>query len=415
MLKVNTRAALRLVTALGVLAGTTAGPAAAHETANPGRGDDRAAAGASVQYVDRRLDELRRLMAQLDAKEQDVRAGIAEAEPLREQLAEQLGELSALLGEAQGHLNVADARLAEVQADLERRTAELERAERALEATVAKLEARAVTVYKHGRLELFELVLRADDLSDIVRRFAVAVRLANADNDRVRQLEHERAVIERSWVAVNALREERAHEAAHVRTERNRVSSVKREVDSQHASVSGELRAQYEELGDIEQERKRYVAETRQLEAESAAIRAFLAGKTDQAPTVSRKGMSWPVRGPVTSGYGWRTHPIFNERRFHAGIDIGAPAGSPVGAAASGQVIFAGAKTGYGNHVIVYHGGGISTLYAHLSSIGAPNGSQVTRGQRIGGVGCTGYCTGPHLHFEVRVDGDPVDPMGWLP
>jgi murein DD-endopeptidase MepM/ murein hydrolase activator NlpD len=121
------------------------------------------------------------------------------------------------------------------------------------------------------------------------------------------------------------------------------------------------------------------------------------------------------VNGPVTSGYGWREHPVLGGRRFHTGIDIGASTGTLIAAAGDGTVVYAGMKAGYGNTVIIDHGGGIATLYAHQSKIAVDSGVPVTRGQRVGAVGCTGYCTGPHLHFEVRVNGDPVDPMGWLP
>lgn len=404
---------MRVLAALvaGVL--LCSGIAGAHEPSTAS--NERAAAGASAEYIDQRLEELRRITAQLEAQQAGLRKDIASAEPRREALESQLAELADLFEKAQTRLDVADARLADVQAQLDATTAELERKERALQSTIGKLEARAVTVYKHGPASLFELVLGAESFGELLRRFAFALRLAHADNHRVELIKRQKAAILTSWELIDDLREKRAREAARVRAERNRAAGVRSVVDAQHSVVAGELRAQYAQLGSIEQQKQRYIAETQQLEAESAAIAAFLGGKTDSAPTVSPKGMSWPVRGPVTSGYGWRTHPIFGTRRFHTGIDIGAASGTPIGAAASGAVVFAGAKTGYGNTVIVYHGGGISTLYGHMSSIGAGNGAQVTRGQSIGRVGCTGYCTGPHLHFEVRVNGNHVDPMGWLP
>ena len=117
--------------------------------------------------------------------------------------------------------------------------------------------------------------------------------------------------------------------------------------------------------------------------------------------------MVWPVNGPVTSTFGWRIHPIFKVRKFHTGIDIAAGSGTPIAAADSGAVIFAGWMTGYGNVVVIDHGKGISTLCAHMSSIAVGNGATVARGQTVGAVGTTGYSTGPHLHFEVRVDGQP--------
>jgi murein DD-endopeptidase MepM/ murein hydrolase activator NlpD len=123
--------------------------------------------------------------------------------------------------------------------------------------------------------------------------------------------------------------------------------------------------------------------------------------------TPSSSGLIWPVGGPVVSGYGMRWG------RMHMGIDIGAGYGTPIVASASGTVIFAGWMGGYGNFVIVDHGGGLSTAYAHQSSI-AVGGGTVSQGQVLGYVGCTGHCFGPHLHFEVRVNGSAVDPLGYL-
>jgi murein DD-endopeptidase MepM/ murein hydrolase activator NlpD len=125
--------------------------------------------------------------------------------------------------------------------------------------------------------------------------------------------------------------------------------------------------------------------------------------------------MIWPVNGTVTSGYGYRIHPILGKRILHTGIDIAAASGTSIWAADGGTVIYATWVSGYGNTVAIDHGGGISTLYAHQSSMAVSYGQKVKKGQVVGYVGSTGYSTGPHLHFEVRVNGTPVDPMGYLP
>jgi murein DD-endopeptidase MepM/ murein hydrolase activator NlpD len=122
----------------------------------------------------------------------------------------------------------------------------------------------------------------------------------------------------------------------------------------------------------------------------------------------------FPSDAEITSGFGWRRHPILRQERFHAGIDFGASYGSTIRAAEGGKVIFAGWYGGYGNTVIINHGGGISTLYGHTSKLYVSQGKIVQPGEAIAAVGSTGLSTGPHLHFEVRQDGEPVDPMAYL-
>ena len=137
----------------------------------------------------------------------------------------------------------------------------------------------------------------------------------------------------------------------------------------------------------------------------AARIRAAQAGQTSSP---SAAGLIWPVSGPITSPFGWRWG------RMHQGIDIGVPMGTPIRAAAAGTIIYCGWESGYGNLTVIDHGGNLATAYGHQSSIAVACGQQVAQGQVIGYVGCTGHCTGPHLHFEVRIGGAPVDPMGYL-
>ncbi len=145
-----------------------------------------------------------------------------------------------------------------------------------------------------------------------------------------------------------------------------------------------------------------------QIRAAQAAAAARAASSGSTTTPSSSGGFIWPASGPVTSPFGWRWG------RMHEGIDIGASYGSPIRAAASGTVIYCGAESGYGNLTVIDHGGGIATAYGHQSSIAVSCGQQVSQGQVIGYVGSTGHSTGPHLHFEVRINGAPVDPLGYL-
>lgn len=149
------------------------------------------------------------------------------------------------------------------------------------------------------------------------------------------------------------------------------------------------------------------------LEADAAALEQELAARPSTG-TAPSSGLARPVPGPVTSGFGYRVHPIFGTRRLHTGWDMGAASGEAIVSVADGVVVSAGVRGGYGNAVVIDHGGGLATLYAHQSSMAVTSGQQVSRGQVIGYVGCTGYCTGPHLHFETRVGGSPVDPSNYF-
>ena len=131
-------------------------------------------------------------------------------------------------------------------------------------------------------------------------------------------------------------------------------------------------------------------------------------------PVQGSGAMIWPLAGSITSDFGWRTHPITGAQRFHSGIDIGGDYGDPIYAAQAGTVEYAGWISGYGNAVIINHGGGISTLYGHCQSLEVSTGQSVAQGELIAECGSTGNSTGPHCHFEVRVNGEPVNPLAYL-
>ena len=150
------------------------------------------------------------------------------------------------------------------------------------------------------------------------------------------------------------------------------------------------------------------------LEKKMASSRRVVSGGSFRLG-YRRVRLVWPVRGRITSGFGYRIHPIFKTKRFHAGIDIAAPTGTAVKAAASGEVLYAGWLRGYGKVIIILHRGGMATVYAHLRDIVVREGQRVAQGEIIGSVGSTGWSTGPHLYFEVRIDGRAVNPLKYLP
>ena len=192
-----------------------------------------------------------------------------------------------------------------------------------------------------------------------------------------------------------------------VRTQQQR--EVRSQLVASNSTLAGERGRQKSKLASTREQEQILIAEANALAAEDARIRGRLAaaqGATDSTPSAS--GLIWPVNGPVTSPFGYRWG------RLHAGIDIGVPYGTPIHAAAAGTVVLAAWTGGYGNYTCIDHGGGLATCYAHQSSYAVSTGAQVSQGQVIGYVGSTGHSFGAHLHFEVRINGNPVDPLGYL-
>jgi murein DD-endopeptidase MepM/ murein hydrolase activator NlpD len=202
--------------------------------------------------------------------------------------------------------------------------------------------------------------------------------------------------------------EQRVEDAANaILAQRNELARSKNQLVASQNELAGVRNDRRAVLGQVRDSRIRLEGDLRELEAEQARVTAQLQGAP--APVQHGSGqLIWPVSGPVVSGFGMRWG------RLHAGLDIAVPAGTGIRAADGGQVVLAAWTGGYGNYVCIQHNGSLSTCYAHLSSYGVSSGASVSQGQVIGSVGCTGHCFGDHLHFETRVNGSPVDPMGYL-
>ena len=168
-----------------------------------------------------------------------------------------------------------------------------------------------------------------------------------------------------------------------------------------------DLIARSNAVKDLIQERIRQAEAARQAQQEES-------GGSDDNYVEGTGQLSWPCSGVITSPYGYRTHPIFGRTIYHSGIDIGVAYGTPIHAADSGTVIYSGWISGYGNAVIIDHGGGMQTLYGHNQSLNVSEGQSVSKGAVIAFAGSTGNSTGPHCHFEVEINGQAVDPMGYL-
>jgi murein DD-endopeptidase MepM/ murein hydrolase activator NlpD len=275
--------------------------------------------------------------------------------------------------------------------------------------SVRRLNLRLIELYEGDDPSPLDVFLSSDSISDFLEQFDYVQDIGSQDAQISTQVGHAKnqmhSAREKTKVTkakVETVTRTIAARTAEVRAEKERLLISEKGL----SQAKGNKR---ERLADVRQSKAEYLHEVAGIQAANAQVTATIqsAGSSSYDSTPSSSGLIWPVSGPVVSGFGLRWG------RMHTGIDIGVGYGTPIHAAASGTVIFAGWMGGYGNFVIVDHGGGLSTAYAHQSSI-AVGGGAVSQGQVLGYVGCTGHCFGPHLHFEVRVNGSAVDPLGYL-
>jgi murein DD-endopeptidase MepM/ murein hydrolase activator NlpD len=358
---------------------------------------------ARIDALDSRSDELLGRIGDLDKKREKVDRRVDHLDAELHDLALQIDEVRDDLADAQHRISLLEKELQEILADLQART--------------EVYTGRAVAIYKAGPGMYVDGLLDSEDFSDLFDRLAYYRASVDADAELIAEIQvlrdqtttrREQVEAERARIAKAKLRlEQDKARLAEARNEQAVVLAEREAVLSEKEAILAEVESRKSSAKEIYE----------QLEQDAAEIQNLLASSGSSSGGVFPTGggqLAWPAAGPVTSPYGWRTHPIFGDQRLHAGIDIGASYGAPVVAASDGTVVYVGAMSGYGNVVVVDHGGGLSTTYNHLSAFHVGSGQSVSRGSQVGAVGCTGYCTGPHLHFEVRVNGSPVDPMPYL-
>ena len=325
------------------------------------------------------------------------------------ELAEALANISESIDAQQVRVGRAHQELAAAEQELLERLAVLDATEAERGWLQEELARMAVESYVGVGTNLQESWLDSDDLNATAIRLTLLDAAAGRDRnvlDRLRTLEAER--------------QSQAAEAARLRDE---ASGLRQAVEEELAELEQWHRLRQDLKAEVQvriDEWERAAAQRSQDALDMTALirrtQVELLGLDLGDPAAaSVQGFIAPIDAEIGSRFGMRRHPIFRVRRMHNGVDYGAPIGTPIWASKTGTVIFAGWKGGYGNTVVIHHAGGVSTLYAHMSKLTVEDGSYVTQGEVIGLVGSTGWSTGPHLHFEVRRNGDPADPELFLP
>jgi murein DD-endopeptidase MepM/ murein hydrolase activator NlpD len=310
----------------------------------------------------------------------------------------------------QADLNGKLARLGAIQRDLRTERARLARLRVKLAEGERLLAARLVELYKADSPDLVTVVLDSDGFAELLENSEFARRIGRQDNRIIVSFRNAKRESNISAARLAGLEADARQIAAVVEDRRDEVAAVKGDLEARRDEYARARDRKNTVLASVREVRHHHEGELAELQKEQAEVQARLAGLSPDTIGPQRVGgqLGWPVNGPVSSPFGQRWG------RLHAGIDIPVPEGTPVRAAASGSVAIAGWMGGYGNYTCINHGGGLSTCYGHQSRIGVSVGQSVSQGSVIGASGNTGNSTGPHMHFEVRVNGVPVDPMGYL-
>ena len=371
-----------------------------------------------IQQTKQQLEAARGKLHQARFKVQNISQQLHETNDAITRVTAEIGDLSDAIVVTERRLTVRQRQLSDIQASLKRHTDALNR--------------RLVDIYEQGSTSYLDVLLNSTSFEDFVERLDFLSFIVRSDTeliDRVNaeQSRYERIVadLEQTQADLDGQRDDRQRKRGQLgilaerRGELLYAATLQQNVIQQHVQQLEDLTAAEEaQLQSLIVERQREEeAQARQARLAAAAARraaAIAAGQPPPTEAVGSGHFIWPAQGPVVSPFGMRWHPILGGYRMHTGIDIGAPYGAPIVASDDGIVLFVGWYGGYGNTVIVDHGSGLSTLYAHCSAILVTQGQQVARGQAIARVGATGYATGPHLHFEIRVNGVPVNPMSRL-
>lgn len=370
--------------------------------------------GQSLDAVRSKIERKQAEIEEKKGKEQVLTSDIAAYTSRINRLEGQIGTLEQRQAALQSDLDAKRAELIAVQDDLRAERARLTRLKARLVEARRALANRLVELYKADEPDLITIVLDSADFAELLERGEFLRRISESDRTIVENVREAKAEAKATAERLAELERRKQEVAAAIMARRDEVVAVKEELEGTQASYA-EVRADKREvLSTVRTQRTHLEGDLAKLEKAQARIQARLSGVATSPAGPIRQGsgtMVWPVNGPIVSPFGPRWG------RMHNGVDIAVPAGTPIRAVDDGTVVLMQdtySSGGYGNFTCVSHGGALSSCYAHQSSFATSMGANVSKGQVIGYVGCTGHCYGDHLHFEIRINGGAVDPLGYL-
>lgn len=355
-----------------------------------------------VQAYAGKIDNLKKNQKNVNQKITDTKNQIKTLEKQTEDVSKQIKDLDLKVESATNDLEIVEVELVMLGHDIDRTTLELEEAEAALEDRKETFNQRLRVMYMNGNVGYLELLLTSENVKDFLNRKDMIQSITDHDKELIKFMKEQKDIVDNKKNELQGQRASVEVTKSKLESRRNDLIKVTREKEVLMSSLEQDIKAAEIAYDKATQEYKDLGAQILKLQQETGP---YSGGK-----------MLWPVpsSGRITSYYGYRIHPIFKSKKLHTGIDIGVPTGSSIVAASEGRVIHSDWLGSYGKAVLLDHGGGIVTLYAHNSTLTVKKGQWVERGNTIAKAGSTGNSTGPHLHFEVRKNGAYVDPLPWV-
>ena len=372
-----------------------------------------------LEETRRKASEAREAAEAADALAATLKSEVEALDSKISALSSEVSALNPKIDQASARTKQLQAEVTSLRAQITQKEAEIENTQAQYSAQKQLLEARMTESYKQGDLFFFDMLLASKNFNDLIARTTLVQRVIESNHDVAMGLEATKHSLQKAQAELD-----RALES--VQTKRTEAELAEKRLREMRGERQSKLNAQtsiQDQKADLMAETEANADRLRQLaadeEAEAKRIAAELAARGTAGAGVYNGVMAFPVPGGyLTSPFGWRYHPIFQTQRFHSGIDIGKGSGADIVSAGDGTVISASYawNGGYGNRIMIDHGDGLVTTYCHLLDGGilVSVGQQVSKGQHIAEMGSTGYSTGPHLHFETRVNGEAVDPMRYI-
>lgn len=349
-----------------------------------------------------KIDDMKKDQKNINKKISETKNQIKILEKKSDDVSKQIKDLDLKVDSATTDLEIVEVELVMLGHDIDRTVIELAEAEAALEDRKETFNQRLRVMYMNGNVGYLELLLTSENVKDFLNRKDMIQSITDHDKELINFMKEQKDIVDNKKNELQGQRASVEVTKSKLESRKNDLIKATREKEDLMAALQMDIKAAEIAYDKATQEYKDLGAKILKMQQETGP---YSGGK-----------MLWPVpsSGRITSYYGYRIHPIFKSKKLHTGLDIGAPAGTSIVAASDGTVIYSDWFGSYGKAVLIDHGGGIVTLYAHNSVLTVSKGQRVKRGNTIAKAGSTGNSTGPHLHFEVRKNGAYVDPLPWV-